>query len=56
MHIAIQSTTPKHYILKQGFLLCKKSPLMEKNLLLQAILHWVNFILGLQQLTAVCLI
>ena len=50
MHIAIQSTTPKHYILKQGFLLCKKSPLMEKNLLLQVILHRVNFILVLRSI------
>ena len=39
MHIAIQSTTPKHYIFK-------KSPLTEKNLLLQAMLHRVS---GLNQ-------
>ena len=43
MHIAIQSTTPKHYIFK-------KSPLMEKNLLLQVILHRVKFILVLRNI------
>ena len=43
MHIAIQSTTPKQYIFK-------KSPLMEKNLLLQVILHRVNFILVLRSI------
>ena len=43
MHIAIQSTTPKHYIFK-------KSPLMEKNLLLQVIPHRVKFILVLRNI------